>query len=224
MIAAWVAACIGALVGCGGTAAVRPPPDDPGAPEQASGAVLADDDSYRPPYGKDDLQKALTAERGAAASADRRVGELEARPPDAATGDQLRVAIADVAVRRRFIATLEACEATERWCPPRLDDPPWAFDPDPDHPADPPTTAPLRFDVQSWRGLADELHGRACACRTIACVDSVGVAIDQLERRPSLEVQGDEEAALAVTRARECLFRLRGKSAMPRPSPDPELP
>jgi hypothetical protein len=208
-------ACLAVLVGCSGAATMRPPPDEPGQP---SHSVLADDDSYQPAYSKAELQNALSAERDAAAGADRRVSDLEARPSDAATQDQLRVAIADLAVRRRFIATLEACEAAERWCPPRLDDPPWAFDPDPDRPADPPTTAPLRFDIESWRALAAELHGRACACRTISCVDSVGVAIDQLERRPSTEVQGDELAAISVTRARECLFRLRGKSAMRRPT------
>jgi len=75
-------------------------------------------------------------------------------------------------------------------------------------------TATLRFDLESWRALAAELHGRACACRTLACVDSVGVAIDQLETRPMPQVASDDAAATAITRARECLFRLRGKSAM----------
>nr|MDQ3366399.1 hypothetical protein [Myxococcota bacterium] len=126
--------------------------------------------------------------------------------------DQLRVARADLAVRRRFIAALEACERAGRWCPPRLDDPAWAFDPDPDRPVAPPLDAPLRFDVASWRTIALELFGRACACRTLGCVDSVGVAIDQLEPRPMPAVQGDEAASLSITRARECLFRLRGKT------------
>jgi hypothetical protein len=76
-------------------------------------------------------------------------------------------------------------------------------------------TAALRFDLDSWRGLAAELHGRACACRTLACVDSVGIAIDQLETRPMPEVQSDDAATTAITRARECLFRLRGKAPMP---------
>jgi hypothetical protein len=134
--------------------------------------------------------------------------------------DQLRVAAADLAVRRRFIATLEVCEAAGRWCPPRLDDPPWAFDPDPDRgrPGDPPLTASLRYDLDSWRQIAAELHGRACACRTIACVDSVGVAIDELEPRPMPAVQGDDQAAAAITRGRECLFRLRGKKPIPSPA------
>src|SRR5262249_46354024 len=119
-----------------------------------------------------------------------------------------------LAVRRRFIATLEVCEATQRRCPPRLDDPPWAYDPDPDQPSEPPLAAPLRFDLESWRAIAAELHGRACACRTIACVDSLGVAINELEPRPMPAVQGDEQAATDITRARECLYRLLGKSAI----------
>ena len=79
------------------------------------------------------------------------------------------------------------------------------------HPLDEPS--PLPFDEESWRKFAAELHGRACACRTIAYVDGVGVAIDQLEPRPMLQVQGDEAASLSITRALECLYRLRGKVA-----------
>ncbi|HSS01132.1 MAG TPA: hypothetical protein VLM79_28940 [Kofleriaceae bacterium] len=197
--------------GCATGSSVRPPPSDP---DDHPRSTLADEDAYRPTYGKPELQRALIAERGAEATAERRVTDLEARPDDSLVTDQLRVAAADLAVRRRFIQTLEACDAAGRWCPPRLDDPPWAFDPDPDGPPDPPMTAALRFDVEGWRALAAELHGRACACRTISCVDSVGVAVDQLELRTAVAIQGDETATLSVTRARECLFRLRGKSAI----------
>ncbi|HEY0987056.1 MAG TPA: hypothetical protein VGD80_08390 [Kofleriaceae bacterium] len=203
------AACLALAAACAPGSGARPPPS---APDDQVHSALADEDTYKPTYGKPDLEKALIAERGAEATAERRVADLDARPPDALVADQLRVAVADLAVRRRFIQTLEACDAAGRWCPPRLDDPPWAFDPDPDRPADPPMTAALRFDLDGWRGLAAELHGRACACRTISCVDSVGVAIDQLELRTAREVQGDETATLSITRARECLFRLRGKS------------
>src|SRR2546430_1412214 len=77
-----------------------------------------------------------------------------------------------------------------------------------------PRPAALRYDLGGWRALAAELHGRSCACRTLACVDGVGAAIDQLEQRTPLAVQGDETAALSVTRARECLFRLRGKAVV----------
>ena len=196
---------------------MRPPPVDPGEPPHA---VLADEDRYQPAYGKPELQKAVIDERAAEATLERRIGQIEAQlaspPVPGATNpgleDQLLIATADLAVRRRFIATLEACEADGRWCPPRLDDPPWTFDQD--QPAAPPVTAALRFDLESWRILAAELHGRACACRTLACVDTVGVAIDQLETRPMPEVGSDDQAATAITRARECLSRLGGKTAM----------
>ena len=228
MIACLASAIAG--VGCPGPGAALPPPDHPEA--ESGGAphsTLAADDADPPTYGKAELRRALISERAAEATLERRVGELEARladPPVAgavnpALEDQLRVATADLAVRRRFIATLEVCEVAGRWCPPRLDDPPWAFDPDPDRPIDPPLTASLRYDLDSWRQIASELHGRACACRTIACVDSVGVAIDELEPRPMPAVQGDDQAAAAITRGRECLFRLRGKKAIPAPTAPP---
>lgn len=163
-----------------------------------------------PTYGKSELSRALQKERGAEAAGERIVADLEAKD---ASDDQRRVAAADLAVRRRFIASLETCEASGRDCPPRLDEPPWSWDPDPD-PAKrgaPPLTAELRFDLDSWRKVAAELHGRACACRTIACVDSIDVAIGELETRPMPVVQGDEMATESITRARQCLFRLRGK-------------
>jgi hypothetical protein len=208
--------------GCTAPAQALPPP---AAPAPAAHTTLAEEDSYKPTYGKAELSRALIAERGAEATLERRVGELEAKRDampgtafDPAVEDQLRVATADLAVRRRFIASLEVCESAGRWCPPRLDDPPWAYDPDPDPPAqasEPPLSAPLRFDLDSWRTVAAELYGRACACRTIACVDSVGVAIDELEPRAMPAVQRDDQATADVTRARECLFRLRGRSLRP---------
>ena len=170
-------------------------------------ATLADDDDVKPTYGKDTLEQALIAERGAEASGERRVDELEQKGDD----DNWRVAVADLAVRRRFIAALELCQSSGHTCPPRLDDPPWKFDITDDK-AKPPLEAPLRFDVDDWRKVAAELHGRACACRTLACLDSVGVAIDQLELRPMQDVRGDEAATASITHARECLFRLRGKT------------
>jgi hypothetical protein len=205
----WVLAT---FLGCGGAA----PAASGGAPSASTTpwpGELAEEDRYVPSYGKPELARALQRERGAEATAERLVGELEARPErDLAADDRLRVATADLAVRRRFIASLEACEASGRWCPPRLDDPTWSYDPDPDHPIAPPVDRDLRFELAPWRALADELFGRACACRTLACVDSVNVAIDQLEVRPAREVQGDELASQAITRARECLLRLRGRA------------
>lgn len=199
-----------AFLGCGGGGGATGPglADLPGS-GAASRSQLADEDVFEPTYGKGDLQRALIAERGAEASGERLVAELESSP---SSDDRLRVAIADLAVRRRFIASLEACEVSGATCPPRLDDPTWSFDPDPEGgPLAPRIDAPLRFDLASWQVIAAELHGRACACRTIACVDSMGVAIDQLEKRPMPDVEGDEVASQSITRARECLFRLRGK-------------
>jgi len=198
-----------AFLGCSGGPS-RPRPADPTDPVLGQ---LADEEQYKPSYGKPELQRALISERGVEATGERLISELEA---STGSDDRLRVAVADLAIRRRFIASLEACERSGQACPPRLDDPTWAFDPDPDGgPQAPKIDAPLRFDLESWQKVAAELHGRACACRTIACVDSMGVAIDQLESRPMPEVQGDEVASQSITRARECLFRLRGKKATP---------
>jgi len=216
-----IAVCL-VSTGCPGPAATRAPPTEPG---EATHSTLADDDSDRPSHGKAELQKALIAERGAEATLERRLVELEARaegPVNVGVDDQLRIVLGDLAVRRRFIATLETCEATGRWCPPRLDDPPWGYDADSDQPTDPPLGAPLRFDLDGWRTITAELYGRACACRTVACIDSVGVAIDELELRPMPMVQADDQAATEITRARECLFRLRGKSAN-RPASAPAI-
>lgn len=175
-------------------------------------SYLADEDRYIPSYGQPELQKALIAERALEATNEKIVAELEAKANDPSAPDQLRVALANLAVRRRFIAALEACESAKRWCPPRLDDPTWNYDLDGERIDSPPLDTALRFDLETWRTIATELHGRACACRTINCVDSVGVAIDRLERRPTREVQGDEAASLGIMRARDCLFRLRGKA------------
>ncbi|HEV7555145.1 MAG TPA: hypothetical protein VGO00_06825, partial [Kofleriaceae bacterium] len=82
---------------------------------------------------------------------------------------------------------------------------------EPDSDAKPPLDAALRFDREDWIKLASELHGRACACRTVACVDSLTAVIDQMETQPTRDVQGDETAAQSIVWARECLFRLRGK-------------
>lgn len=193
-------------------------PDEP----QATGN-FAEEDRFVPAYGKPELQRALIAERGREATDERRVAELEGKDGEGPQGDALRVALADLAIRRRFIATLEACEADGRWCPPRLDEPSWSYDYDGGRLDNPPLDAPLRFDLDSWRVVATELHGRACACRTIACVEGMTVAIDRLETRPMPDVRADDAATLAITRARECLFRLRGKTSLAR-SPQATAP
>jgi hypothetical protein len=170
-----------------------------------SGSIAEDD--FRPTYDKAELQKALTAERAAVEAA-------EQREPDLEDSDKVVAARQDLAVRKRFVAALEACAANGHACPPRLDDPAWTFDIEKD--ADPQLEATLRFDVASWQKIAAELHGRACACRTWACTESVGVAIERLEQRPMPDVVNDETAVTSIVRARDCLFRLRGKKQTPR--------
>lgn len=195
------------LPACGGGSTTSPRTTD----KAATPGEFADEDRFVPAYPKSELSRALQRERGLEAAAERVVAELEGKDRDAATDDRLRVVTADLAVHRQFIASLEACESAGRECPPRLDDPPWAYDPDPPAAVGQPVSSELRFDLDSWRKLAAELHGRGCACRTLSCIDSLGVAIDQLEARPMPAVQGDEIASASITRARECLFRLRGK-------------
>ena len=157
---------------------------------------MAGDDDPKPSFSKAELEKALIAERGAEATNERRVTDAEAKGDDEA----LRIAIADLGVRRRFILMLETCQQSGHLCPPRLDDPGTTLDPNP------------RFDLADWQKLAADLHGRACACRTLACIDTLDDAINQLEPRPIDDVRGDEQASADLTRARECLFRLRGKA------------
>jgi hypothetical protein len=205
-----VVALLAFLTACGSAPPRQQLPDDP-----QQQAYLADEDRYVPSYDKAELQKALFAERAQEATGERIVADLQAKA-DGAPPDPLRVALANLAVRRRFIAALEACEATGRFCPPRLDDPSWTYDLDGDRLDQPPLDVPLRFDADGWRAIAGELHGRGCACRTLGCVDSVGVAIDRLERLAPTPVVGDEAATLSITRARECLFRLRGKKTIAR--------
>lgn len=173
-------------------------------------ATISDDDLYKPSYDKAELQRAVASERTAAAAAEQWVHQLE----ENGDYDQLRYALADLAVRRRFVASLEACAAHGMTCPPRLDDPAWSYDVEGS--ADPKLDAPLRFDAESWQKVSAELFGRACACRTIACVDSMFAAIDRLETRPMPDVQDDDIALQSIVRARECLYRLRGLRPTPR--------
>jgi len=175
---------------------------------------LAADDEYQPTYSKADLEKALIAERAAESTGEKQVVDADRDGYDNAARD----AAADLAVRRRFIASLEACQASGKTCPPRLDEPAWSYDIASD--ADPKLDAPLRFDLEDWRAVSSELFGRACACRTAACVESMEVAIGKLEARPMQDVRGDEAASQSITRARECLTRLRGKDRTYRSSVD----
>jgi hypothetical protein len=175
---------------------------------------MAVDDDPPPPYDKSALQMALIAERAAEAKGEASVTEAE-RDGDI---DRLQVVMANLAVRRRFIAILEVCQAQTKLCPPRLDEPgfPLAVDSE----EDPKLDVPLRFDLTSWQKVTNELHGRACACRTIQCIDAMDASMGRLEKRPIEEVQSDETAVTSLTRARECLFRLRGKRDIPRVAVD----
>ncbi len=200
------------LAACGhGSVPPRAPgADEPGGgePGLATHSEFAADDAVRPGYDASELERTLAAERAAIEAAERHASELADEPRN--DGGELQLALADLGVRRRFVASLEVCRAEGRRCPPRLDDPAWSFDVD--GTADPRLDTPLRFDLDDWRKIASELHGRACACRTLGCVDSLTVAIDALEKRPMPDVEADEVAAASITRARECLFRLRGET------------
>ena len=205
MVARGPALALLAFLGCGGTS---PPASAPSGSDQLPTGELSDEDRFAPTYGRAELSRALISERAAEASGERVVAELEAGQ---GTDERLTFARADLAVRRRAIAALEACEATGRACPPRLDEPAWTWGHDATPLVDPKLDTPLRFDLDSWRKVAVELHGRACACRTITCVDSMTVALDHLEARPMADVRGDEDASRSLMWARECLLRLRGK-------------
>jgi hypothetical protein len=190
------------MAGCHGSGGA-PAPHRSGDTGITTHEGLAGVDDYQPSYGKADLENALIAERAAESTGEKAI-------EDAADDDARLVATADLAVRRRFIASLEACQASRHECPPRLDEPAWTYDPSSD--ADPKLDTPLRFDLEDWQKVAAELHGRACACRTKACVESMDAAIDTLETRPMQDVRGDETASQSLTRARECLTRLAGRA------------
>jgi hypothetical protein len=199
-----------ALTACAGSAGT-PAPHRGGDTGITTHEALAGTDDYQPSYSKNDLEAALIAERAAESSVEKQVMDADFKGDD----DARLAAAADLAVRRRFIASLEACQASGHTCPPRLDDPAWSYDVASD--ADPKLDTPLRFDLEDWQKVAAELHGRACACRTKACVDSMEVAIQRLETRPMQDVRGDETASQSITRARECLTRLAGRDRTYKP-------
>lgn len=191
-----------------------PQQHSPFEPPPEHHSELAAEDEFKPPYGKPELEKALIAERGAEATNERRITDAET------AGDTVAVqaARADLAVRRQFIAALVACQTEGHLCPPRLDDPPLKLAVGDDL-GKPPLDTPIRFDLDDWQKMTTELHGRACACRTISCLDTLDAMMNELELRPTQDVRADEQATAELTRARECTFRLRGKAlAKPRSS------
>ena len=178
-----VAFMLASCGGSGGAGTQVAHPEEPASPH----ATFHDDDAALP-YDEAVLDLAIAAEDQAITAA----GE-DADP-----------------VRGRFLASLQRCKADHRDCPPRLDEPKWSYDVEASSP--PKLDTQLRFDLDDWRKVAAELYGRACACRTLDCVDSLGVAIDVLEARPMPDVANDEVAVASITNARECLFRLRGRT------------
>jgi hypothetical protein len=167
---------------------------------------LADDDGAQPHYTRADLDRTLAAEHAALDAADAQLATLAADPrPD----DTQATLLADRAVRARFVTALEACRDGGRSCPPKLDDRPFSYDLA--GAKDPKLDVPLRFDLEDWRLVTAELHERACACRTLTCVDAVDAATNALESRPMPQVTADDAAIASLTRARACLMRLRGR-------------
>lgn len=173
----------------------RPDPIDPEATE------------VTPSYGRAEIERVLGEERRAQADGKAAIEALQTQRGKAV---ELALALADQGVRERYLETLETCRDHRMWCPPRLGLS-WTFH---DDSADVPVSleSELRFDLQSWRKLSAELWARGCDCRTMQCVDAMTHTIDVLESRPLAEVQGDHEASTAVTGARTCLWRLRGKA------------
>lgn len=173
----------------------RPDPIDPEATEVA------------PSYGRAELERAIGEERRAQADGK---AAIEALQTQRGKSLELATALADQGVRERYLEALETCRDHRMWCPPKLGLS-WTFH---DDAADVPVSleAELRFDLQSWRKLAAELWARGCDCRTMRCVDAMTHTVDVLESRPLADVQGDHEASTAVTGARTCLWRLRGKA------------
>jgi hypothetical protein len=169
-------------------------------------AFPADDDALAPNYGRAELDRAITAEHTALDTAVQQLAGLEA---DARPDDALHIALADRDVRQRFLAALETCRDDGRRCPPRLDDRPFPYELDGSK--DPKLETKLRFDVEDWRAVTAELNERACACRTVACIDALDAATTTLEARPMPQVLADDAATESLARARTCLMRLRGR-------------
>lgn len=158
-------------------------------------------------YGRQELEHVLAEERRAQADG---AAALEALQQQRGKAVEIALALADQGVRQRFLDSLESCRDRGVWCPPKLGHT-WTLR---DGDLDVPVTldAEQRFDVESWRKLARELWSRSCDCRSMRCVDAMTRTVDTLELRPTAEVQGDHDASVALTGARTCLWRLRGKA------------
>lgn len=191
---------LAAGLGCGGSQVERyvepkkPEPVDPEAVEVV------------PSYSRQEMERVLAEERQAHTAA-RAV--LDSLMEQRGRSVEIALKLADLGVQERFIEALDACRARGVWCPPKLGMS-WTIREEQAVPVS--LDAEVRFDLASWRKLASELWARGCDCRSMTCVDAMTQTIDELERQPMADVQGDHEAASAITGARTCLWRLRGKA------------
>jgi hypothetical protein len=194
-------------------------------PTPVNEVVDAEAMEVHPSYGQPEMDRVLAEEKQALAQGTAALaGLIEQR------GKAVEIALhqADLEVQQRYIEALELCRARGMWCPPRLGLA-WTIRDDADLPVS--LDAETRFDLASWRKLTTELWARGCDCRSMRCVDAMTQMIDGLELRPTAEVQGDHESSVALTGARTCLWRLRGKAGKrgqggaeaPAPSPSPSL-
>jgi hypothetical protein len=169
--------------------------------------IDAESTEVHPSYGRADMERVLAEERRALAEGQATAEALMLQKGKAV---ELSLALADLSVQRRYIEAMESCRDHGVWCPPRLGLTWTLRDGDVDVPVS--LDAEQRFDLESWRKLTRELWARGCDCRSMRCVDAMTRTVDVLEARPTAEVQGDHEASVALTGARTCLWRLRGKA------------
>lgn len=200
LVASVAASLAASLVGCGGAPVeryVEPTKATPVDPEAVE---------VVPTYSRQEMERVLAEERQAHTAAQAVLASLMEQ-----RGRSVEIALklADVGVQARYLEGLEACRARGVWCPPKLGMA-WTIREEQAVPVS--LDAEVRFDLTSWRALASELWARGCDCRSMTCVDAMTQTIDELEKQPMPEVQGDPEAAASITAARTCLWRLRGKA------------
>lgn len=170
------------------------------------GQIDPESTEVQPTYGRQEMERVLVEERQAHAAA---AAVLASLMEQRGKSVEISLKLADLGVQERYLEALESCRARGVWCPPRLGMA-WTIREDQDVPVS--LDAEVRFDLASWRALTAELWARGCDCRSMACVDAMTQTIDALELQPTPEVRGDHEASAALTGARTCLWRLRGKA------------
>jgi hypothetical protein len=191
-----------AALGCGGSQRAERYVE----PTPLNEVVDAESMEVRPSYGHAEMERVLAEEKQALAEGTAALAALMEQRDKSLEIAQRQ---ADLGVQQRYIDALDLCRARGQWCPPRLGLA-WTIRDDADLPVS--LDVEPRFDLASWRKLTTELWARGCDCRSMRCVDAMTRMIDVLEIRPTPEVQGDQEASAALTGARTCLWRLRGKA------------